>query len=249
MRPITPQLITETLRLMRCTARVSAEKLQKALMISKDRSREILNQMSEMALITDEGGGFKIADLGIILFQASLENNFKSIHRIFSRYPPYVDVYARLKKGAVKIDKLSSELGMSRVAVDVILRLIDWAAPDLTRNPHTDRYYLADGNTVRESEFIKILSEVYEDLSAPSYFGMRRLYIAIPTLRNYVCERLGINKQNFNFHLTNAINSRAGEIELASASNLDISKKGQQPFYLNPRGRPYFYIRIEEKMT
>ena len=247
MRPITPQLIIETLRLLRCNKKVLPQMLQRALMISEDRSEEILNQMKAMNLINSEEGYFQITVRGIRLLQASLERNSQRIHAILSQYPPYGTIYERLKTGSAAVDELSDEIGMNKVVVDVVLRLLNWAVPDLVRNPQTGRYYLADKISLKEQEFVRTLLNVYKELSAPSYFGMRRLYIRISILRNYVCERLGLNKTTFNKLFGEIASNQDYGIELASAPIVGSLHRCQEPFFLRPKDRPYFYVRIEER--
>jgi len=232
--------------LMRSTSRVSMGILQQALMLSEERSREILNQMEKMSLITEHEGLFTITHLGMNLLDASLDGNLEAIHRTLYHYSPYVNAFERTKKGAVTIDELSKELGMSRVSIDILLRLIGWSTPNLVKNLQTERYYISSNATPNEEEFRKTLYKIYKQLSAPSFFGMSRRYIEIPIIREYVCEKLAISHQTFDNIFSGIANTSSEIIELASAPRIGIEQKGKRPFYLKPGGIPYFYVHIEE---
>lgn len=246
MRPITPQLLLEVLRLARYSRCISPETIEKALLVSWNRSREVLSQMESMGLITTNEKGYQLSDLGIKLLSASIDENLQGAHRIFLGYPPYAIVYEGLKKRGATVSEIAQHTGVSNVAADIILRLIGWAHPELTKNPYTGRYYLASKERLSEEEFFKVLHEAYKELSAPSYFGMRRLYIRISILRNYVCERLGLNKKTFNKLLGEIASNQEYGIELASAPTIGSLQRGQELFFLRHKDRPYFYVRVEE---
>jgi len=220
--------------------------LQQALMLSEERSREILNQLEKMSLITENNDLYAITQLGIDLLNASLDENLEAIHQILYHYTPYANAFETIKRGAATINELSKELGMSRVSIDILLRLINWSIPNLVRNIQTDRYYISSTVALDEEEFRKTLFEIYRQLSAPSFFGMSRRYVEIPIIREYVCERLAISHQTFDNTFSGIANTLREIIELASAPRIGIEQKGKRPFYLKPDGIPYFYIHIEE---
>ena len=246
MRPITPQLLLEVLRLARYSRCISPETVQRALLVSWDRSREVLNQMESMGLVTTNEKGYQLSDRGVKLLSASIDENLQGVHRIFLEYPPYAIVYEGLKKRGATVSEIAQHTGMSNVAADIILRLIGWTHPELTKNPHTGRYYLASKERLSEEEFFKVLHESYKELSAPSSFRMRKLYVKISILRGFVCERLGIAKDVFDGLLRQTLSKQSDHIELASAPAIGVSEK---PFILTPKGKPYYYVRIEEGVS
>lgn len=243
MRPITPQLLLETLRLARCNPFISLDTVQKALLLSWDRSREVLNQMESMGLLSNDDNGYQLSDRGIRLLRAGLADNLQMVHQVLLQYSPYATVYKELKEKAMTLDEIARHTKMSKVAVDIVLRLINWTHPKLTKNPQTDRYYIAYKNVLSEEEFLNVLFSAYKEHSAPSAFGMRRLYVKISTLRGLVCERLGITKETFDELLRETASRKSNLIELASAPLISASGK---PFILNPRGKSYYYVRIQK---
>ena len=199
--------------------------------------------MESMGLITTNGKGYQPSDRGVKLLCASIDGNLQGVHKIFLEYPPYATVYEELKKRGATVGEIAQHTEMSRVAADIILRLIGWTHPELTKNPHTGRYYLASKERLSEEEFLNVLYEAYRELSSPSSFGMRKLYVKISVLRGFVCERLGITKDIFDDLLRQTLLKQSDHIELASAPALGVSEK---PFILTPKGKPYYYVRIEE---
>lgn len=242
MRPITPRLLLEILRLARCNPGISPEKVRRALLISRDRCKEVLNQMESMGLMLSNGSGYQSSDLGVNILRSSINEDFQEIHKILLHYPPYTAVYNQLQRKSLTLNEIAHHAKMSKVAADIVLRLIGWTHPQLTRNSQTGRYYIASDETVSEEEFLSVLFETYSNLSAPSSFGMRRLYVKISTLRALVCERLGITQNVFDELLRRVASELSDRIELVSAPTVGVSEK---PFTINPRGKHYYYIRIE----
>ena len=202
--------------------------------------------MESMGLIATNEKGYQLSDRGVRLLNASIDENLQRIHMIFLEYSPYAIIYEELKKRGATVGEIAQHTGMSSVAADVILRLIGCTHPELTKNPHTGRYYLASKESLSEEEFFKVLHKSFKELSAPSSFRMRKLYVKISVLRGFVCERLGITKDVFDGLLRQTLSKQSDHIELASAPTIGVSEK---PFILTPKDKPYYYIRIEEGVS
>ena len=241
MRPITPQLIIETLRLAKSNPILSPPMVERALMVSPSRSKEVLRQMEDMNLLTYREEGYQLSAIGERLFQSAIRGDMGEVHRLLLEYPLYQVVYRRLERSSLTLDEMSEHTGKSRVAIDVLLRLVRWTHLNLVKNPRTGRYYLASDTTPSTEEFQRALFEVYKELSSPSIFGMKKLYVKITRIKERVCERLGINKNVFDKLFRKTSMEMRDIIELASAP--DIAVDGN-PFTLDSK-KNYYYLRIE----
>lgn len=139
------------------------------------------------------------------------------------------------------LDELKEHSGMSKVALEVLLRLVGWTHLNLVKSPRTGRYYLASDTVPSTKEFQRTLLEIYKELSSPSLFGMKRLYVKISHIRERVCERLGTTKRVFDQLLRQTSRELSDHIELVSAPAIAVTG---DPFSLDSK-RAYYYLRIE----
>jgi len=243
LRPITPQIITETLNLLKKEKNVTCQDVENSLQVSSDRAREILTQLNGMCLVGKVHNFYFLSNEGNAFFESIVKEDTNALDGILSCYPPYNQVKLRLKNKAASNQELVKELGFTGVAIDSIIRLIAWTNRELSLNTENGRYYFETDTIPSIETFCNELNKVYSELCKPSYFGVRNLYVQISKSQCYVCERLAINKQFFRELLLETYRSSRIEIEFASAPSLTL-RRGVEAFRLPHSNVPYYYLRL-----
>jgi hypothetical protein len=243
LRPITPQIITETLNLLKKEKNVTCQDVENSLQVSSDRAREILTQLNGMCLVGKVHNFYFLSNEGNAFFESIVKEDTNALDGILSCYPPYNQVKLRLKNKAASNQELVKELGFTGVAIDSIIRLIAWTNRELSLNTENGRYYFETKKVPSIDEFCMKLYQAYSDIIESSYFNVKTLYVKISRIQNNVCEVLGISEKFFNELLIETLRNSKIEIELASAPTLTL-QKNNRAFRLPNSNIPYYYLRI-----
>lgn len=94
-------------------------------------------------------------------------------------------------------------------------------------------------------EFIAAISDTYHELSAPTVFGLRKRYVEISKIRDGVCKKFEITKEDFNDLLSRAIQTHPGLIELTGAPYTTMRERPTEVF--EHEDRHYFYLQLKGK--
>jgi len=172
-----------------------------------------------MQLLNKNEDDFTIADKGRLLLEAVEEQNWDRIHALMMDYPFYREFYLFLEdNGPLNKESALSSLKNSHVHFNTatIQVLCDWGERlgSIQRNVFSDQYY-----TVKpfSNDFIHCFLSSYQELNTHLGPLMQKHYIEIPALRESMCEKWGISRNEFDKMLINVCGKNIGKLELSGA--------------------------------
>lgn len=260
-KPITLKRIIETCSLAINSRGITPHSLEKNLSVSKRRAKEILSEMTKMKLLIKANEVFKASLDAIKIIDAFNQENWLIIHEILYKnyefYQTFIDTlkkYGSKGKGLTREELLlilrKGKLKFNVVMLDV---LSDWAERlgIVQHNLYEGRYYYVDDQKTKDEHFMSILKECYSELNKQVKPGVKLIYIEIPRIREYVCEKMGISREKFDKLLILAYISNPDKIELSGAPLISATKNIPESIRKMKGGKkedilsPYFY-RIKE---
>jgi len=244
IRPITPTVLTESLRVANITNAITNDSLQKCLSIEPRRASEITRQLVSMGFLRElETDSFAMTDDGLRLIEAVARKNQDRIHQILSKYEPYNRIYKLLEERALSPEEIASASSMNEVATETILRLLEWSTGRL-RKSRKRRFYITRLAPTAFETYLEKLKGVWHDLASTD-FGVRREFVRIPDLRDAVCEALLIDAAAFDRLFIKILQSFPSHFELSSApAPVTCASKDDG---ISIAGRRFFYIRMVER--
>jgi len=247
VRPITPKVLVEALRVVSYIGCASPEDLERSLLVGSRRATELLTQLKRMDLVSDGlSERYRLTENGKQLFVAAVREDRDQLHQTLLQYSPYRDVTRILEENARSIHEICVEAGMNEVAVGTILHMLQWATGRVRRNRKNNSFYLIMPFGPRIEEFYNTISQTWEMLTRAE-FGIRREFVKIPELRQVVCEQLHLDELTFNKMLTTIMQVFPGGFELSSAPapvTVRLKDRG-----IVSEGRHFFYVRKLKGMS
>lgn len=243
IRPITPTVLTESLRVADLTSPITNDSLQKCLSVEARRASEITRQLVSMGFLRElKPNSFTMTDEGLRLVEAVARKDQDRIHQILLKYEPYKRIYRLLEEKALSLEETASASSMNEVAVETILRLLEWSTGRLKRS-RKRRFYITKRVPPALEAYLETLRKVWHDLNSTE-FGVRREFIRIPDLRDAVCEALLMDAASFDNLLTKMLQSFPSHFELSSApAPVTCASKEDG---ISIAGKRFFYVRMLE---
>ena len=241
IRPISPTVLVEFLRIANLSNGASPAQIAQTVGLSVDRAREVSTQAGQMGLLQLVGGKVGLTESGKEFLQLSLVENFERVHDLLQSYEPLAAIETLLATDAYTVAELSLMTHYNQVAIETVLRLIKWTNPQLKRNRFKGTDYLTRKDQIRSEEFMAELVSIYSEL-ANAPFNIRREYVKIPEVRAAVCEKLQIDGQTFDGLLLSVAQSNPNQVVLSSAPAPSVNGMGEKGLMSN--GRHLFYLRV-----
>jgi hypothetical protein len=239
IRPVTLRRIIETIDLSIKEGYVDSSALAAKLKTTQRRAQEILLEAERMKFLEPKNGKFTPNKNAYDFIEAFEHEDWEKMHNLlFSNYAFYkifIEAFERnmlyssfTKSDLLKLLANDTLLNFNVTAVDV---LCDWAErlSVVQRNLYTNKYYLAN-NTNDFTDFISLLQATYEELNIKPRPGLKQKYVEIAKLREYVCEKLKIKREAFDFLFVSILKKSYGKMELCGAPIISATKKN--PFSL-----------------
>ena len=244
IRPITPRILVESLRIANATNPLRMSALEKCLSVEPRRASEILRQLHSMGLLRElDTNCYTITDMGIRLVQAITRNDYERIRQILMQYEPYRVIHRLLENRALTIDEMTDASSMNLVAVETILRLIEWSSPRL-RKSKKHAFYIAQAASPAFEAYAEKLESLWKKL-ASTEFGLKREFVRIPDLRDSLCENLQIDALTFDSLFLKLVQAFPGRFELSSApAPVTCASKEEG---IRMAGRRFFYVRMIDR--
>lgn len=244
VRPITPAVLTESLRVANVTNIITNDSLRRCISVEPRRASEITRQLVSMGFLRELGTDtFIMTDDGSRLVEALARNNRDRIHQILLKYDPYKRIYRLLEERPLTLEDIVAGSSMNEVAAETILRLIDWSTGRLKRS-RKKTYYIAKTTPPSFETFFEELKSIWHNLTFTD-FGARREFIRIPELRDAVCEELLMETAMFDRLLVKILQTFPSHFELSSAPGPTACASKEDG--ITVAGRRYFYVRMIEK--
>lgn len=242
MRPFTLGRLADVVRLVRAFRGASVEDIEEAMMINKDRATELLKQAEEMKLIKRDGDLYYSTGLGNAFFEAYNRGDRAKLDEVLNEYPPYFAVKSIISQKSVSVEELKSLTNLTEVAVEMILRLLQYACDNLCFMG--EKVFLTVKDLPKLNEFYSVLKKAYFELSRSSRWGCSNSFIRVDKIAVLVCQELRLTMNDFSKMLDKLIESGA---------RVDLHSEGMSYAYIpfanrgvNPSSFRRCYIRLRE---
>jgi hypothetical protein len=236
IRPVTLSRVVEVVDFCHQSA-PTPERIKDALGMSENRTNEILSELERLSLIEREGE-IRLTDVGSRFHDAVQQAEWETLHEILYQASPHYQVFIDVlrdhddqrtglsEEGLLDaLEGREPEIRFNKTGVSL---LTDWGErlQALQRNVFEDRYYCVTSSIDSET-FADALQRQYDDMEVTRGLGMRQRYIPIPKLREYVCERLNLRRDDFDNHLVSLAQANIGRMELSGAPHDTTAKESQ----------------------
>lgn len=231
IRPVTLSRIIEMLGICQEDRKIREEDARQKLKVSKNRLKEIMNEMKRISLI-EAKGDISLTSTGEKVWDNFLNENWKRIHEILFEYSPHYHTFIKTleelngetgltEKELLKELSDEDELKFNKTSISL---LTDWAERlnIIQRNVFENRFYRV--GLSNDLSFVEALKEEYSNLEHRRGLNLRERYISIPKLRERVCEKLSITRDKFDRLLVEIYMENIGNMELSGAP-LDTQAK------------------------
>jgi len=242
MRPFTLSRLVDVVRLARAFHGARVEDVEEALMVNRDRAVDLLSQAEEMKLLRRDGELYYSTILGNMFFEAYSSGDRAKLDEVLNQYPPYFAVKSIVSKESVSVDELKSLTNLSEVAVEMILRLLQYTCDNLCFMG--EKVFLSVKELPELAEFYSALRKAYFELSKSSQWGCSNSFIRVDKIAVLVCQELRLSMDDFSKMLNKLIESNAA---------VDLHSEGISYDFLpfadrrvNPASYRKCYIRLRD---
>jgi len=205
LRPFTLGRLADIVRLVRAFRGARIEDVEEAMMINKSRAAELLKQAEEMNLVKREGELYYSTSLGNTFFEAYSRGDRAKLDEVLSEYPPYFAVKSIISQRSVDIEELKNLTNLTEVAVDIILRLLQYTCDNLCFV--SERVFLSVNELPKLDTFYSVLKKAYFKLSKNSQWGCSNFFVRVDKVAALVCQELRLTKDDFSKMLNKLVNS------------------------------------------
>jgi hypothetical protein len=242
MRPFSLGRLVDVVRLVRAYHGARVEDVEEALMVSRDRAVELLGQAEEMRLLRRDGELYYPTNLGNVFFEAYNSGDRAKLDDVLSGYKPYFAVKSIIAQKSVSVDELKVLTNLTEVAVEMILRLLQYTCDNLCFMG--EKVFLSVKELPELLEFYSALRMVYFELSKSSQWGCSKSFIRVDKIAVSVCQELRLSMDDFSKMLDKLVGSNVP---------VDLHSEGMSydfiPFAdrrINPASYRRCYIRLRE---
>lgn len=240
MRPISLRRVIEVSNLALKCDEINKQTLSKVLGTTLRRAREMLLEMERMNLLTRRNDVLFANDntkVFITYFENEDWNGFRTYFE--GNYYFYRELITLLEaslhrdKGLTLEEAVSEakemKLSLNRTSLEV---LFDWCERlnVIQRHLYAKRFYMIRKEAPRNELFETIFHQSYDSLNIERGLNLRLVYVEIPRLREEVCERLKLSREDFDVFFTRLCFESIGKIELSGAPTITSAKKS--PFII-----------------
>jgi len=242
MRPFTLSRLVDIVRLARAFRGARVENVEEAMMVNRDRAVELLGQAEEMKLLRRDGELYYSTSLGSAFFEAYNSGDRAKLDEVLSQYPPYSAVKNIISKKSVSVDELKVLTNLTEVAVEVILRLLQYTCDNLCFMD--GKVFLSVKELPDLAEFYSALRKVYFEFSKSSKWGCSNSFIRVDKTAVPVCQELRLSMDDFSKMLNKLVESNVAvdlHSEEISYNFLPFADRR-----INPASYRKCYIRLRE---
>jgi len=242
MRPFTLSRLVDVVRLARALRGARVEDVEEAMMVNRDRAVDLLSQAEEMKLLRRDGDLYYSTILGNTFFEAYINWDRAKLDEVLNEYKPYYAVKSIISQKSVSVDELKVLTNLTEVAVEMILRLLQYTCDNLCFMD--EKVFLSVKELPKLSEFYSVLKKAYFELGKISQWGCSNFFIRVDKVAVLVCQELRLSMDDFSKMLNKLVESGV---------RLDLHSEGMSyafiPFAnrgINPSSYRRCYIRLRE---
>lgn len=233
LRPVTLRRIIEVTHLCQ-EEDTDLDTLKEKLDLSQKRVKEIILEMKRTSLINDADSELQIASSGERLWTGYNSEDWEQVHKVMYENSLHYQVFIDLLDNhpgdhGLTEDEMLDKLGdcqedirFNKTGLDLVT---DWGERlgAIQRNVFEDRYYSVN-STQEEESFVEVLQDEYVEMNVERGIGMQTRHVSIPEIRELVCERMRLTRDEFDQSLTDIYMENIGKMELSGAP-LDTQAK------------------------
>jgi len=197
----------DIIRLTRTFRGITSDHVEEAMMVTHDRAVELLKQAEEMKLIKPDGSLYHSTSLGNAFFEALKNDDRAKLDNIFSEYRPYISVKNILNTRSADTSELKKMTGLTEVAVEIVLRLIQYVRDDLCLM--NEKYFIRAKELPKSYNFFSSIKKMYFELNKRTQWGCPKDFIRVDKIAGYVCSELRLSLDDFSKLLDAELESNA----------------------------------------
>lgn len=207
MRPFTLGRLADIIRLTRVFQGITSEHVEEAMMVTRDRAVELLKQAEEMRLIKLDGALYCSTNLGNAFAEALKNDDRIRLDRVLSEYAPYSAIKNIVSKRSTDIMELKKITGLTEVAIEVVLRLLQYARDDLCSMG--EKFFLRTNELPKLDDFLSSVKRVYAELNNSILWGRPKEFIRVDKIAGNVCGELRLSIDDFSKLLDEVLESNS----------------------------------------
>jgi hypothetical protein len=219
MRPVSLSRVAETAFFAEKTKKFTKEDLAAFLKSSERRAKEVSEETVNIGFLDKEETIYTPTKRCTQFLENIRKNDWKGIHEQMLDYSFYKTFYKILQSiEPATPEEILESLSIASIPFNEASRhvLCDWGERigSVQRNIFTNQYF-----TIIDAEiaFAPAFLETYQLLNLKTGLSLRQRYIEIPRVREYVCQKLRISRENFDTRFLQLCLKNIGKIELAGA--------------------------------
>jgi hypothetical protein len=242
MRPFTLSRLVDVVRFTRALHGARVEDVEEAMMVNRDRAIDLLSQAEEMKLLRRDGELYYSTILGNTFFEAYINGNRAKLDEVLNEYKPYYAVKSVISQKSVGVDELKVLTNLTEVAVEIILRLLQYTCDNLCFM--NGKVFLSVKELPELAEFYSALRKAYFELSKGSQWGCSNSFIRVDKIAVSVCQELRLSMDDFSKMLNKLIGSNVAVDLHSEGISYDFLPFADRR--INPASYRKCYIRLRE---
>lgn len=242
--PVSLRMVIHTARFAEMTRAFSRDDLAEFLGSSSERAGRVAHETIRIGLIGNEGNEYFTTPLCSRFLQILHASNHVGLHEMMMKHPGYAFFITLLRSASpicldecMKIQQ-SGPAPFNRAELDM---LCSWAEEirSVQQNFFTGQYYIIGELRVK---FIPTFMKVYHLLETPTGPSNQKKPVRFHILREFVCQKLGIARYDFDSRLTEMYEDQPEEFRLfRRVSNHQQKRRWDKSSWVN---RPENYLNF-----
>lgn len=245
MRPVSLSRVVETAYFGEKSKIFTRRDLAEFLHSSERRAQEVADEMVNIGLLTQSEGNYSATPRCIFFLGYVRNNEWRNVHELMMDYPFYQTFFSILLSiepatpDEILASLLTSTLPFNQTSRDV---LCDWGERigSIQRNIFSNQYFAI---SEREQKFTLVFLEIYRSLNVKSGLSLQQRYIEIPKVREFLCQQMRINRDDFDTKFVEMCLKNIGKIELAGAPITTHAKRSAK------KVKNVHFLEVSDKIT
>jgi hypothetical protein len=164
-------------------------------MVTRDRAVELLKQAEEMKLVKLDGCLYYSTNLGNSFFEALKNDDRIRLDNILSEYTPYLAIKNVLSERSADITELKKITGLTEVAIEIVLRLLQYVRDDLCSMD--EKFFIRTNELPELKDFLSSIKRAYLEINSRAQWGCPKEFIRVDKIAGFVCVELRLSIDDF----------------------------------------------------
>jgi hypothetical protein len=245
MRPVSLSRVVETAYFGGRSKIFTRQDLAEFLHSSERRAKEVADEMANIGLLTQSEANYSATPRCIKFLGYVRNHEWKNVHQLMMDYSFYQTFFTNLLSiEPATPDEILASLQTSILPFNQTSRdvLCDWGERigSIQRNIFSNQYFVI---SERDLKFIPVFLEIYRSLNVKSGLSLRQRYVEIPKVREFLCQRMRISRDDFDVKFIEMCMKNIGKIELSGAPVTTHAKKSAK------KVKNVLFLELPDKIT